>query len=159
MYWMLSNPSDPEVRPLADRHYNRQKIGASGFTPPGRKLVLKTKCRMAYWITSWPFTEYVKHEWAGAFVCTAFRNETKHLLSSELITQALQCTLWKYPNIPELGMITFVNLEKVRPKQHPGYCFRMAGFEHVGYTKGGLLALQLKPDKFPRYEKPLGTMF
>ena len=90
--------------------------------------------------------------------CTAFRNESK-ILSSELILDALKCTVWKYPDIPELGMITFVNADKVKPKKHFGYCYRMAGFEEVGKTKGGLIALQLSPDKFPAAMKPNGVLF
>lgn len=38
--WRLSWRADPRARPLADRHYNRQRIGAAQFVPPGRCLVL-----------------------------------------------------------------------------------------------------------------------
>ena len=38
---LRSHRADPEVVPLADRHYNRQKIGSPQFAPPGRCLVLK----------------------------------------------------------------------------------------------------------------------
>lgn len=79
MRWIRSHRADPEVVPLADRHYNRQKIGTPQFAPPGRCLVLKTAELDAFWITSWPFAEYVKHAWAGAWVCSAFRNESAHL--------------------------------------------------------------------------------
>jgi hypothetical protein len=46
-------------------------------------------------------------------------------------------------------MITFVNADKVRHKRDPGRCFTKAGFKRVGYTKGGLIALQLLPDEMP----------
>lgn len=36
MIWMRSHRADPEVVPLADRHYNRQKPGSPQFAPPGR---------------------------------------------------------------------------------------------------------------------------
>ena len=153
MKWWISNTVDSEVRPLADRHYSRQKPGSRRFVPPGRAMVLKTQPVDAYWVTSWPFAEYVKHAWAGAFVCTAFRNEGKHL-SSQLIRQALAATRWKYPDIPELGMITFVDIDKVKDG-NPGYCFQCAGFRKVGYTKGGLRALQLMPEDFPEAQAPL----
>lgn len=153
MDWYLSNTTDPEVRPLADRHYSRQKIGSRRFVPPGRALVLKTQPVDAYWVTSWPFAEFVKHEWAGAFICTAFRNEGK-LLSSDLIKQAVSATIWKYPDIPELGMITFVDMQKIR-RGNPGYCFQMAGFRKVGKTKvRGLIALQLLRNDFPKKHEP-----
>ena len=151
MYWRLSHRADPEARRIADRHYNRQKPGAPQFVPPGRCLVLVRKD--AFWITSWPFAEYVKHAWAGAFVCSAFRNEGK-VLSSKLIRDALAVTRWKWPDIPDLGMVTFVDTRKVRAKTHPGYCYRMAGFEYAGKTKGGLVSLLLSPENFPPPSPP-----
>src|SRR5688572_242143 len=75
MYWFESDRCDPMVRPLADRHYNRQSIGAKNFAPPGSCYVLTTVEYGAYWISSWPFAEYVKHAWAGAWICTASRND------------------------------------------------------------------------------------
>ena len=52
MRWIRSHRADAEVVPLADRHYNRQKIGSPQFAPPGRCLVLKTAELDAFWITS-----------------------------------------------------------------------------------------------------------
>ena len=74
MIWHLSHRSDPRARKLADRHYSRQSPGAVGFVPPGRCFVLYCDAP-AYWVTSWPFAEYVKHDWAGAWICSAFRRE------------------------------------------------------------------------------------
>jgi len=146
--WVLSYRCDPLVRPLADRHYNRQSVGVKNFVPPGRCLVLRTVAADAFWVTSWPFAEYVRHVWAGAWVCSAFRNESSHL-SSELIAEAVAATLARYGDPPDLGMVTFVDAGKTRRKRDPGRCFRKAGFEHVGFTKSGLYALQLVPDKMP----------
>jgi len=154
--WILSNRADPLARVIADRHYNRQKVGAAQFVPPGRCLVLRTDPPDAFWITAWPFAEYVKHAWAGAWVCSAFRNEGSRL-SSDLIRQAVAITRWKYPETPTLGMVTFVDSSKVRQKRDPGYCYLMAGFEKVGHTKGGLIALQLLPDQMPEPIAPLGS--
>jgi hypothetical protein len=86
--WRLSYRADPAALGLADRHYNRQKIGSPQFVPPGRCLVLLTADRSALWVTSWPFAEHVKHAWAGAFVNSLFRNEGGHL-SSDLIRWAV----------------------------------------------------------------------
>lgn len=63
--WRLSDRADPAALPVADRHYNRQKIGSPQFVPPGRCLVLLTEDRTALWVTSWPFAEYVRHAWGG----------------------------------------------------------------------------------------------
>lgn len=152
MLWTKSHRADPDVRPMADRHYNRQNVGSPQFAPPGRCLVLKRPD--AFWITSWPFAEYVKHAWAGAWVCSAFRNEGD-ILSSALIRAAVAATraLWEPP---ELGMIAFVNAGKVRRKRDPGRCYLRAGFRHVGETKGGLLAFQLLPGEMPEPVPALG---
>ena len=146
-YWVRSHRADHEVVPLADRHYNRQKIGSPQFVPPGRCLVLKTRALDAFWITSYPFAQYVKHAWAGAWVCSAFRNEGD-TLSSALIHEAVAVTCAEWP-APELGMITFVDTRKTRAKRDPGYCYLKAGFKNVGYTKGGLVALQMLPADMP----------
>ena len=152
MLWTISHRADKEVLPLADRHYNRQKPGSPQFVPPGRCLVLKR--HDAFWITSYPYAKYVKHAWAGALVCSAFRNEGD-CLSSLLIIDALAATRWKYPDLPELGMITFINASKVRKKRDPGRCFLRAGFKNVGKTKGGLVAVQILPNGFPEATMPL----
>jgi hypothetical protein len=146
-WWQESWRADPRGAAIADRHYNRQKIGAAQFVPPGSCVVFRHDDD-ALWITSWPIAEYVQHEWAGAWVNSLFRNESDRL-SSELILEAVAHTRAHYDTRPGLGMVTFVDASKVRPKQHPGYCYLMAGFEHVGFTKGGLLAYQLLPEAMP----------
>jgi len=148
MKWIRSHRADPLVVPLADRHYNRQKVGSPQFAPPGRCIVLRTQGTDAFWITSWPFAQYVRHAWAGAWVCSAFRNESGHR-SSELIREAVEVTRSIYGDPPELGMITFVDAAKVRHKRDPGRCYLRAGFRHAGMTKGGLIALQLLPQDMP----------
>lgn len=153
MNWRLSHRADVRALPIADRHYNRQKPGTPQFVPPGRCVVLLTEKANALWITSWPFAEYVKHAWAGAWVCSCFRNEGP-ILSSELIREAVAITKGVYGEPPELGMITFVDAGKVRHKRDPGRCFIRAGFTPVGKTQGGLVALQLLPDAMPVPMKP-----
>jgi len=152
MKWRLSHRADPAARSIADRHYNRQKPGTPQFVPPGRCIVLISD--NALWVTSWPFAEYVKHHWAGAWVNNLFRNESDDL-SSELIRQAVAATRWFW-KVPELGMITFVDAAKIR-STNPGYCYLQAGFRRVGYTQGGLVALQLLPLAMPIAEPPSGV--
>jgi hypothetical protein len=147
MHWHLSHRADPAARPLADRHYTRQRPGHPQFVPPGRCLVLLTAGRSALWVTSWPFAEYVRHAWPGAWVCSCFRNEST-VLSSLLIREAVAATRSVWP-VPDLGMITFVEAGKVRSKKDPGYCFLKAGFVPDGTTKGGLLAFRLAPEDMP----------
>jgi hypothetical protein len=147
-HWFLSFRADKRALPIADRHYNRQKPGSNQFVPPGRSLVLLTEKADALWVTSYPFKEYVKHAWAGAWLCSCFRNESA-VLSSELIREAIAITRWRWNDVPELGMITFVDGTKVRHKRDLGRCYRKAGFKPCGYTKGGLFTLQLLPVDMP----------
>lgn len=154
MRWELAHRADPRAVEIADRHYNRQKIGTPQFMPPGRCLVLWMPG--AVWGSAWPFAEYVKHAWAGAWICSIFRNEGAGL-SSELIREAVAATRWTWGEPPPLGFVTFVDRDKTRRKRDPGRCYRKAGWEVVGETKGGLVALRLAPEKMPAPEPPRGA--
>lgn len=140
MIWQLSNRADPVTRTLADRHYNRQHPGATGFVPPGKCLVLyaKTETGEAFWISHAPDPRFVRHRWPGLWVCTAFRNEGAGV-SSDLIREALAATIEAWG--PSPGMLTFVDPTKTAPKEVPGWCFRRAGFRSDGHSEGGLVAL------------------
>lgn len=142
--------------PLADAHYNRQHVGSPQFVPPGRCLVLITADRRALWITSWP--EFVQHAWPGAWINSTFRNEGAGL-SSELITEAVAATLWKWPTPPAHGFVTFIDPSKVRHKRDPGRCYRKAGWTLLKERtkKEGLLVFQLKPCDMPPAAAPIGA--
>lgn len=117
-------------------------------------MVLKTEKVDAFWVTSWPFAQYVKHAWPGAWMCSAFRNEGP-VLSSELVRDAVACTRYVYGDPPPTGMVTFVNAHKVRHKRDPGRCFLRAGFTRCGETKGGLVALRMDPRDMPEPQPAL----
>jgi hypothetical protein len=170
MQWHESWRADPAARRIADAHYNRQKIGADQFVPPGRCVVLVIPA-VAFWITSWPFGEYVRHAWPGAWVCSAFRNERPDLhLSSALIIAAIAATRFYWEPPPE-GMITFVDPTKTRHKRDPGRCYRKAGFHVSGSlrvdclacrnrpseTAGGLVALHMSASRMPLPQQPIGA--
>lgn len=154
MNWQLSHRADKLALPIADRHYNRQKPGTPQFVPPGRCVVLRTD--QALWVTSWPFAEYVKHRWSGAWVNSCFRREGG-AQASLLIREALAATRWIWPDVPALGMVTFIDRDEVKPKRNPGYCYLMAGFEPDGETEGGLIAVRCKPENMPKPEAPIGA--
>jgi hypothetical protein len=136
---------------MADRHYNRQKVGSPQFVPPGACLVLRAP--HAVWVTSWPIAEYVRHAWAGAWVNSLFRREGGPELASDLIRWAVAHTraVWEPP---ALGIVSFVDARQVRHKRDPGRCYRKAGWHLVGETQGGLLAWQQLPEEMP---EPLPT--
>lgn len=86
-------------------------------------------------------------------MCSAFRNEGAGI-ASELIREAVAATRAFYGDPPELGMVTFIDPKKVKPTMTHGAptwgrTYELAGFEYVGKTKGGLLAMQLRPEKMP----------
>lgn len=170
MRWSLSSRADPPARRIADRHYNRQKIGARQFVPPGRCLVLLGHTKRALWVTSWPFAQFVKHAWPGVFVCSAFRNESE-CLSSDMIIDAAAATLahfegpvptvetWvcdrstphvAYVRRTLIAFVTFVDTSKTKKKRDPGRCYLRAGWLPCGMTKAGLLAFGLEVDSLPR---------
>ncbi len=164
MNWMESHRADRFARPLADRHYNRQRIGAVQFAPSGSCLVLQTLDEGAVWITSVPLSQYVKHAWPGAWINSLFRRESGPL-ASVLIREALSCSRWKYGAPPALpcvhcgkpvAMATFVDASKVRHKRDAGRCYKHARFERcTATTKGGLIVWHIRPANMPEAEAPL----
>lgn len=175
MTWRLSDRCDPLARVIADRHYNRQSIGAANFVPPGACLVLYQPG--AFWVTSAPLAAYVRHAWAGAWVCSAYRRESGDEGASEQIRAALAATSWRWPSAPSvpawritrrhdrsdvepirIAMVTFVDTTKTTRKRDPGRCFRRAGFVEIGRTKtNGLVALGLPVDSLPAPVPPTGS--
>ncbi|MDB5308508.1 MAG: hypothetical protein JWO38_2710 [Gemmataceae bacterium] len=160
MRWHRSYRADARALPLADRHYNRQKPGTPQFVPPGRCVVLLTAAADALWVSSWPFAEYVKHGWPGAWVCSCFRNESADR-ASELNRQAVAATRFAWgdpPAVPSavgpVGMVSFIDRTAVRPvrvrgERVWGWSWLKAGWEVIGETKSGLLALGLRPGRMP----------
>ena len=155
--WGLSDRADPASCTIADRHYSRQKPGTPQFVPPGRCVVLRTPDAPCLWVTSWPFAEFTKQEWAGAWVSSLFRSEAPdRYLSSDLVTAAVAATraVW---DPPPLGIVTFIDTAKTRRKRDPGRCYRRAGWQVAGETKGGLVALQQLPADMPDPDPAIGS--
>ena len=155
MIWVRTNKFDQRARLIADRHYNRQKVGSPQFAPPGKTVILyaENEGKKALWVSSWQ--EYIMHAWKNSWNCSLFRNEGAGL-SSDLIRQAVAATLFEWGTPPSGGMITFVDPRKVKPKRTPGYCYIRAGFRPCGKTKvNQLLVFQLLPSKMPKPQMPL----
>lgn len=156
MIWTVSWRFDPGGCEIADRHYNRQTPDSPQFVPPGKCLVLR--CPGAIWVTSWQ--RYVRHAWAGAWVNSLFRREPEcPERASTLIRHAVAATRWQWPDVPALGIVTFVDPSKVRRKRDPGRCYLRAGWRFIGMTQRGLLAFgQLEPE-MPSPEAAVGAQF
>ena len=91
-----------------------------------------------------------------SWVNSLFRNEGAGL-SSELIREAIAATRWYWPDVPDLGLVTFVDASKVRHKRDPGRCYKRAGFFFDGFTAGGLFAFRIRADAMPEPEQPRGV--
>lgn len=92
-----------------------------------------------------------------------------------MIRLAISHTRFYMGEPPALGMITFVNEDKVKPKANPGACFIHAGFtqlmetiEVAGVavptgnplrTVGGLLVFQMLPPVMPAPMVAAGELF
>ncbi len=117
-------------------------------------MVLLNDEATTLWVTSWPFAEYVKHRWPGAWVNSCFRREGGGL-ASDMIRDAVAATRWFYGEPPALGLVTFIDRDKVRPRRAGfGKCYLKAGFEPDGETQGGLLAFRMKPEVMPEAKAP-----
>ncbi len=157
MIWQPSHRAHTPARLLADRHYSRQKPGSPQFMPPGSCRVLVANNRKAVFGLSNPDPRFVGHEWAGAWICSIFRNENAGPLASDMIREALAIfqSPYGYGAPPALGCVTFVDPKKVRGvlvrgERVKGFCFMKAGFRLVGETKRrGLMAWQLLPNDMP----------
>jgi hypothetical protein len=144
--WRLSDRYDPAAVALADRHYSRQKPGTPQFIAPGPYVALISADKTALWVTRWP--RYSQHAWAGAWENSLFRKEGDGL-ASDMIRYAVAHTRARWPAVPDLGMVTFIDAGKIRHKRDPGRCYLRAGFRHAGYTGKGLRVLQLLPAEMP----------
>jgi hypothetical protein len=158
MMWERSHRFDARALPLADRHYNRHRVGSPQFCPPGRPLVLLTPACDALWVSLLQRPEFTDHDWPGAWLCQTFRNESA-ARSSDLIRQAVAATRYLWGEPPAAGFVTFIDHRKVRRKRDPGRCFRRAGWRHVGFTRDrGLYVLHLAPAGFDAPVPPLGEL-
>ena len=143
---LLRGTLNPVAARLANRRYNRQKVGAPQFVPPGACLVLQTADTSAVWATSWPFADYVRHAWAGAWVNSLFRNEgTLPVLGPDPVGGGSYPRQMAGRSRPWHGLLC--RPEKTTPKEVPGWCYRRAGWWHVGFTEGGLYAFQQLPGR------------
>lgn len=102
-------------------------------------MVLRTAYADAVWVT-W---KGIRDDGLDSLECTIFRNESQ-FLSSDMIKDAINATIDKWGDLPQDGLITYVDESKFRSK-NPGFCFLMAGFKKNGRSKSkGLILLQYK---------------
>lgn len=139
-YWTHVSKADGRARALADRHYNRQHVGATMFTPPGNTIVLIVRDgdfgARAVWASHRPDPNAGIAERLDGFDYwnnSLFRNESD-IRSSDLIREAVAITvgIWGKPFARD-GFHTFVDPRFVHPTMRHGekiygYSYLKAGF-------------------------------
>jgi len=155
-YWIEVTKFDPRVVGLYEKHYSaRRNVPPSvrrqrGILRPGESMTLLTvDCRALF---AWGngIDDCIPPQ--SGINCAVFRN-TGDVLSSELIKEADEMAWRRWP--PELRHYTYVNADKIK-SSHPGYCFRMAGWDYQRdergnpvKTKGGLYILEIFANEAP----------
>jgi len=140
MYWLNVKDGDDRARGFYLRHYSarhyRDGRRRSLFVGPGEKMVLLTlPCDALF---AW--RKFISLDGQKGVNCSIFRNEGP-ILSSDLIREADQLAWQRWPGERHY---TYINAKKVK-STNPGYCFKMAGWNSCGRTKGGLLILENSP--------------
>ncbi len=122
---------DDECRQLADRHYSRRTIGAKQFCYSGRKLVLRNAegTVLFVWMNPDPT---MRMDGQTGYNCAIFRNESDRK-SSDIILEAER---WAFEKWGPDRMYTYIDAGKVK-SVNPGYCYKCAGWQYVGLSKGG----------------------
>ena len=123
--WQVRTSADRAAVALADRHYSRNAPGARQMAPPGRRYVFVIGNEQAVWCSHWPYPELAL-DGLDSWRCTIFRNESARL-SSDLILEAMSLTAQLWDERPRDGWVTWIDPAKVA-SEHPGYCFKMAGW-------------------------------
>jgi hypothetical protein len=138
--WVTIRDGHPSGLYLYERHYSAHKY-ADGrirklFCGPGEKLVLLSPEHDALFV----WRKFIDKSGQQGINCAIFRNESQSL-SSVLILDAMRLGWERFPG---QRFYTYVNSKKIK-STNPGYCFKMAGWNKCGVTKGGLIILECLP--------------
>jgi len=103
---------------------------------PANTLCLTNVDRTIVFVWQNPNPEYRRDGQVG-YNCSLFRNEDTRL-SSEIILEAEQIVneLWG-----KARLYTYVDANQVASR-NPGYCFKKAGWHHIGKSKSGKLLFE-----------------
>ena len=126
-----TNHFDQEMRMLADHHYSRRTVGVRQFLYSGRKLVLRNTEGSVLFAWLYPDPS-MRMDGQIGYNCAIFRNESKRK-SSDIILEAEQHAFYKWgPN----RCYTYIDPSKIK-SANPGYCYKVAGWQFRGISKGG----------------------
>lgn len=143
--WIGAKDGDDRVRGIFERHYSRYhyKDGRRPkmFMGPGEKMVLITQDCSAIW--GWrKFIDASGQQ--GVNNAIFHREYWCKIIASELIKAAVEMAWRRWPGERLYTYIDAKATEKRRSKNsQPGECYLKAGWSFCGYTKGGLVILEL----------------
>lgn len=135
-YWREARDGNLVGLALYRRHYSSRRY-ADGrdpalFVGPGQKTVLLAHDDDALFV----WRRFIDASGQQGVNCAVFRNESAHLSSSMI----LDAETWATDRWPGERLYTYVNPRSIR-STNPGACFKHAGWERCGSTKGGLVIL------------------
>lgn len=116
---------------LADRHYPRRPGVRTQVGGPARKLILRDAAGTACFVWLWP-KDGMRWDGQTGYYCSLFRNESP-ILSSVLV---LDAEAWAVEKWGPRRMFTYVDPRRVH-STNPGYCFKVAGWQHKCWTPSG----------------------
>ena len=132
--WQRVTKFDPRSAALADRHYNRRKVGSPQFMPPGQTVILLSANERAVfgWWRPDPASGLKAMNGYDGWTCTIFRNEGAGL-SSVGILAAERFLIDLGVTCGPDGLLTYVDRRKVK-STNPGCCFKKAGWRKIGVS-------------------------
>lgn len=130
-YWQQVRDGNPVALKLFESHYSKYHY-ADGrrpklFVGPGEKIVLLGIDGQA--LFAW--RKFISGDGQEGVNCAIFINRSKAHQSSDLILQAEEIALRRWPGV---RFYTYVNPRKIA-SANPGYCFKCAGWRPCGITK------------------------
>ena len=130
--WIPIQDGDGRGYGLYRRHYSclNKSPRIRQFTGPGECLALMTPEQNALFV--WD-KKLIRDDSQYGLNCAVFRNEGQRL-SSDLVLAAEECAEAKWG---KCRMFTYVDPKKV-VSANPGYCFKVAGWKHIGESVKGL---------------------
>jgi len=141
-YWHGVKDGDKNALELYERHYSARRYvdlrQRKLFIGPGEKLVLLTKSMDALFV----WRKFIDQSGQKGINCAVFRNEGA-VLSSLLIEEAVKIAWRRWPGE---RLYTYVNPLKIK-SLNAGACFKIAGWQTCGFTKGGLVILEFTNSK------------
>ncbi len=140
--WLGVKDGDDRALGLYRRHYSRRiyKDGRKPrlFVGPGEKMVLLTPTSDGLFV----WRKFIDASGQRGVNCAVFRYEGAHTHSASALIRAACEHAWL--RWPGERLYTYVDPRKIR-SSNPGYCFKRAGWNFCGKTKGGLHILECVP--------------